>query len=225
MKCEAVLLAGGKGIRLGGAIPKQYLLLSGEMIALHSFRRLLQAPSIHKIVVVAEEPYHKFFASDLKEVVYALPGVRRQDSLYHGLEKISADCTHVLVHDAARPFITENLVEETIREGFRVGAATLGVSVKATIKQADGSRIVEKTLDRSSLYEIQTPQVVRLDWLKEGLKKAEAGLLTITDDVGLAELLNHPVQIVEGTSENFKITTPEDLRLAEALLEVRSAPL
>lgn len=223
--CECVLLAGGKGLRLGGVIPKQYLMLGDETIAMRSFRVLEQSPSIDAITVVAEEPYHSLFTSSKKPVSYALPGLRRQDSLKHGLEKLKSTCTHVLVHDAARPFVTLEHIEEVIREGEEIGAATLAVPMKATVKKADRLKFVEKTLDRSCLYEIQTPQVVRLDWLKEGLKKAEKEELTVTDDAGLAELQGYPVKLVMGSSDNIKITTPEDLRLAYALLEVKSGAL
>lgn len=225
MKCEAILLAGGKGLRLGGAIPKQYLLLGEETIAMRSFRALENSPLVSAIIVVAEAQYHGLFSSTLKPVAYALPGVRRQDSMSNGLHNVSDSCTHALVHDAARPFVTNEYIEDVIREGFRVGAATLAVLMKATIKQADASGLVEKTLDRSRLYEIQTPQVVRVDWLKAGLQLAEKQSLTVTDDVGLAELLQHPVQLVPGSSDNFKITTPVDLRLAYALLEVKSGTI
>lgn len=225
MKCEAILLAGGKGLRLGGAIPKQYLLLGEETIAMHGFRALESCPDIDAIVVVAEEPYHSLFTSSKKPILYALPGVRRQDSMKHGLNQLSSGCTHALVHDAARPFLTQDMIQNVIREGFVIGAATLAVLMKATIKQADSSGIVQKTLDRSCLYEIQTPQVVRVDWLKSGLEIAEKQSLTVTDDVGLAELQGYPVKLVPGSSDNFKITTPEDLRLAFALLEVKSGAL
>jgi 2-C-methyl-D-erythritol 4-phosphate cytidylyltransferase len=225
MKCEAILLAGGKGLRLGGAIPKQYLMLGQETIAMHSFRALENCPEIDAIVVVAEEPYHSLFTSSKKTISYALPGIRRQDSMKNGLNQVSAACTHALIHDAARPFLTPDLIKSVIVEGFHVGAATLAVLMKATIKQADSSGIVQKTLDRSCLYEIQTPQVVRVDWLKSGLEIAEKQSLTITDDVGLAELQGFPVKLVAGSSDNFKITTPEDLRLAYALLEVKSGAL
>jgi 2-C-methyl-D-erythritol 4-phosphate cytidylyltransferase len=225
MVCECVLLAGGKGLRLGGVIPKQYLMLGDETIAMRSFRVLEQSPSIAGIVVVAEEPYHSLFISSKKPISYALPGLRRQDSLKNGLKKLESSCTHVLVHDAARPFVTLEHIEEVIREGMQIGAATLAVPMKATVKQADSLRLVEKTLDRSCLYEIQTPQVVRLDWLNEGFKKAEKEQLTVTDDVGLAELQGYPVKLVMGSSDNFKITTPEDLRLALAMIEVKSAAL
>lgn len=225
MQCEAILLAGGKGLRLGGAIPKQYLLLGEETIAMRSFRALEKSSEVAAIVVVAEPQYHGLFTSSLKPVAYALPGLRRQDSMKNGLDKVSKHCTHALVHDAARPFVSHEHIAEVVREGFRMGAATLAVLMKATIKQANASGLVEKTLDRSCLYEIQTPQVVRVDWLKSGLEMAEKQSLTITDDVGLAELQRHPVQLVPGSSDNFKITTPEDLRLAYALLEVKSGTL
>jgi len=130
---------------------------------------------------------------------------------------VSASCEFVLIHDSARPFIEKKDVENLLLEGMDVGAATLATPVKNTIKSVDQNHHVQQTLKRECLYEIQTPQLLKKDLLKTGLHVARSRNLHFTDDVSLAELVNHPVKIVMGSDKNIKITTPKDLHYAQSI--------
>ncbi|MCB1076058.1 MAG: 2-C-methyl-D-erythritol 4-phosphate cytidylyltransferase [Simkania sp.] len=216
-----ILLAGGTGSRMGGPIPKQFLPLKGQPIVQYSFDLFLSLPEISEIVVVCKPQFQTFFEkSPLKPIQFALPGKERQDSVASGFTHVSPSCDYVLIHDSARPLIQEEKVRQLIEEGLLIGAATLGVPMKYTVKEVDENGIVKKTLDRSRLYNIQTPQLLRRDILAKGLKKAQKQGLTLTDDVSLAELIHHPVKIVYGSDENLKITTPEDFEVAKQLVYV-----
>lgn len=217
MKVEVILLSGGVGARMGGLIPKQYLLIHEKPIASLSFKVFDDCPAIHAMVVVANEGYHELFKSENKPVSFALPGERRQDSLRNGMAKLSPDADLVLIHDAARPFLTQEMIDRLIATAEKSGAATLAVPMKCTIKQADPQGLVLKTLDRSSLYEIQTPQALKLSLLKQGMEYAEKQGIEVTDDVSLAELIKHPVELVKGSPFNIKITTAEDLVISKAI--------
>lgn len=218
MKTSVILLSGGKGLRMGGSVPKQYLKLHGIEVALYSFRLFESMPRVEEIIVVAEPEYQYLFASERKPVKYALPGARRQDSLKQGMELLSSDAELICVHDAARPLVTFDEVSRVLEAGEKFGAAALGVPVKATLKKVQNG-LIACTVDRSDIWEIQTPQVVKRTWLEEGMAHATAQQLNVTDDVGLAELLGRQVKAVEGSSCNLKVTTPEDLKMASALIK------
>ncbi|CRX38814.1 2-C-methyl-D-erythritol 4-phosphate cytidylyltransferase [Estrella lausannensis] len=218
IRISAVLLSGGVGSRFGHAMPKQYLSLANRPIALHSYQLLAKSTLFSQVIVVCDPSYRELFKGS-GAPLFALPGNRRQDSLFNALQLIANDTTHILVHDAARPFVSPEMIKKVVEEGVALGAATLAVPVKATIKEADRDGIVTRTPDRSCLHEIQTPQVIRLDLLLEGFAKAKREELTVTDDVSLAELVGHKVKLVEGSFANLKITTQEDLDLAEKLAE------
>lgn len=219
----AILLAGGEGSRMGGPVPKQYLPLKGKVVARYSFDLLLASPTIDAVVVVCTEQYRNFFVTHSdKPVSFALPGQQRQDSVYSGLQQVSASTQIVVVHDAARPLITEHMLEQVVAEAEQHGAATTGMPVIPTVKLASDNGFVEQTLDRDRVWEIQTPQAVRCDIMRLGFLKAQDSQLTVTDDVSLAELVGHPVKLVRGTYSNLKITTPTDLAVAETL--VRRGP-
>jgi 2-C-methyl-D-erythritol 4-phosphate cytidylyltransferase len=206
---------------MGGPIPKQFLPLKGQPIVQYSFDLFLSLPEISEIVVVCKPQFKTFFEkSPLKPIQFALPGKERQDSVASGFAHVSPSCDYVLIHDSARPLIQEEEVRKLIEEGLLIGAATLGVPMKYTVKEVDENGMVKKTLDRSRLYNIQTPQLLRRDILAKGLKKAQKQGLTLSDDVSLAELIRHPVKIVYGSDENLKITTPEDFEVAKQLVYV-----
>lgn len=216
-----ILLAGGIGSRMKMATPKQFLTINDKPIAHYSFEILITLPNVAQVVVVAAREYHHLFKTSVKDVKlsYALPGIRRQDSLYNGLQKCSASVDYICIHDAARPCVTKEVIQQTIKAAREHGAAAVGVPLKFTVKQCNADQMVLNTPDRSSLWEIQSPQVVRQDLLQRGFEMVNRLNATVTDDVSLIEHLNHPVKIVEGSSTNLKITTPEDLAFAEYLLK------
>lgn len=217
MKVEVILLSGGVGSRMGSLIPKQYLLLKDKPIARISFDLFDACDEIASITVVANEGYHHIFDSKRKNVSFALPGERRQDSLKNGMAKLAPDTDLVLIHDAARPFLTQDMILRVIQNTKETGAATLALPMRYTVKEADAEKRVVKTLDRSKLYEIQTPQGLKRSILEKGMQRAESEGITVTDDVCLAEILSSAVQLVNGSPYNFKITTQEDLVIARAI--------
>lgn len=214
-----VLAAGGIGMRMGTDIPKQYLSLHNKPLALYSFEVFLSLPEVLGIVVVCDPAYQSLFTpySKLVNLSFALPGKRRQDSVYNGIEKLTGDPL-VCVHDAARPLINSTLVRRAVHAAAEWQAAVLGVSVKGTIKVCDADQNILNTPNRASLWEVQTPQVIRLSLLREGFEKANSQSLTVTDDVSLVELLGKTVKVVESSYSNIKITTPEDLLVIKQFL-------
>lgn len=214
-KISAILLAGGVGSRMGEQVPKQYLPLHGKSIALYSVELFMAIEEIGEIIVVCEQRYQKMFPPTLR---FAKPGIRRQDSLYHALELIAEESEMVVIHDAARPLVTRDILRRAIEGCREQGAAAVGVLAKSTIKESCEGGFVKKTLDRSLLWEIQTPQVIRSALLKRAVDHAKKHSLEVTDDVSLVEAVNHPVKIIEGSYQNIKITTAEDLKLAEILM-------
>ncbi len=213
MKISAVLLAGGMGARMESPLPKQYLLLNGKPIACHSLEIFLNHPMVEQVIVVCALEFRPHFSR--YSVQFADPGARRQDSLFNGLE--IAKHPWVCVHDAARPNLTAELLDRLIEEGKEVGAATLALPVKNTVKECDQNGFVSSTPDRHYIWEVQTPQLLTKEILEKGFAYANTHRLTVTDDVSLAELIGHPVKLVSGSYQNIKITTPEDLLLCQSI--------
>lgn len=213
---------------MGGSVPKQFLALGGQPLILHSLR-VLQASSIIEEVILAvpqnEMDYclteivakHRF-----TKVTKVVPGGHeRQDSVRHALEAVHDDVDVVLVHDAVRPFLTEHMVEGVVRTARAKGAAIIAVPMKDTVKQVGAGHVIERTIDRQSLWLAQTPQAFRRDWLLAAHRKAHAEGIRATDDASLIEWAGHPVCVVEGSGENIKVTRPEDMVIGEAILASR----
>lgn len=218
-----ILLAGGSGTRLGGALPKQFIPLMGRPIALYSFDLMLNHPSVAEVIVVCLDEYRSLFLDQAakrdKQVRFALPGVQRQDSVVNGFKMVSEDISYVCVHDSARPFIDNEALDKVIEAARCYGAAALGVPLKSTIKERDESFFVLNTPKRAHFWEVQTPQVVAFEILSKGLKLLCDKQITVTDDVSIAELQGLPVKLVMGDYSNIKITTQEDMLFAQQLAE------
>ncbi|KAI4296132.1 hypothetical protein L6164_036116 [Bauhinia variegata] len=225
---SVILLAGGKGKRMGANMPKQYLLLMGQPIALYSFFTFSRMVEVKEIIVVCDPSYKDIFedakGNNPPEVKYALPGKERQDSVYSGLQECAVDLNSELVciHDSARPLVSIEDVKQVLKDGLSVGASVLGVPAKATIKEANSESFVVRTLDRKTLWEMQTPQVIKPELLKKGFELVNREGLEVTDDVSIVEYLKHPVYITEGSYTNIKVTTPDDMLLAERILHLNA---
>jgi 2-C-methyl-D-erythritol 4-phosphate cytidylyltransferase len=225
-----VLLSGGVGKRMGAKIPKQYLKLLGLEIVLHSLDTFLEC-DIAEIVIVCAPEYHSLFLDHVAKrkdqvgfpLKFAEGGKERQDSVQNGLAKITSE--FVAIHDGARPLVTRQEVEKVMADARKYGAALLAVQTKATVKQAvagpDNEAIVQSTPNRKFLWEAHTPQVIRSELLRRGFSNAAEKSLEVTDDVSLVEQLGEPVKITEGEYTNIKVTTPEDMAVAEAILKER----
>lgn len=222
----AVLLAAGRSTRMGGSVRKPFLELAGEPVLAHALRALAAARGVEQLVVVAALEDHDL----VREIAHGcgVPrpdcvegGAERTDSVRAGVAAVRPGLEVVLVHDVARPLVSSEHAEQVARVAAREGAALLAVPVRDTIKQAHEGRSTG-TLDRSRLWAAQTPQGFRTGLLRELLERAaREGGATATDDAALHERYVGPVPLVEGDALNFKLTTPADLRLAEAVLRSR----
>src|SRR5438309_11609034 len=228
-RVAAVIPAGGTGRRMEAAIPKQFLLLGDIPLLLHSLQVFERAASISQVILVVPKEERERTLSEIierysiKKVVKVVAGgATRQESVYHGLKETDPDAEVVVVHDAVRPFVTEDLIERSIEAAQKSGGAIVAIPMKDTPKQAGPDRQIQRTLDRTELWLAQTPQTFRRDLLLEAYEKAAIERLQATDDAALVERLGHKVGIVAGTWENIKITTPEDLVIAEAILTARA---
>ncbi|RYR31463.1 hypothetical protein Ahy_B01g056256 isoform F [Arachis hypogaea] len=217
---SVVLLAGGQGKRMGANMPKQYLPLLGQPIALYSFYTFSRMVEVKEIIVVCDPSYKDIFedakVNDKVELKFALPGKERQDSA------VDSNSQLVCIHDSARPLVLSEDVKKVLKDGLLNGASVLGVPVKATIKEANNESFVVRTLDRKTLWEMQTPQIIKPELLKKGFELVNREGLEVTDDVSIVEHLKHPVYITQGSYTNIKVTTPDDLILAERILNLHS---
>ncbi len=218
----ALVLAAGRGERLGHALPKAFVPLGGEALLVRSIRAIAASGAfdlIQPVVAARDLDRWRTLGLDgvggLREPVAG--GAERQDSMCAGLAALPPEVELVGVHDAARCLVSRDDLRAVVAAARASGAALLGERCRDTLKRVVGGRVVE-TPPREEMWAAQTPQVIRRDWLEEAMEKAvETGRLG-TDDVQLVEWAGHPVTMVEATAPNPKITRPEDLRTAEALL-------
>ncbi|KAL3132504.1 hypothetical protein ABBQ32_009049 [Trebouxia sp. C0010 RCD-2024] len=221
---SVVFLAGGSGKRMKASMPKQYLNLLGQPIAMHSLNTFGHMPEVGEIIVVCDPSYRDLFQEHLNKLPstvkhrFALPGIERQDSVYSGLQEIRQDASLVAVHDSARPLLDPADAAACMLDAQEVGAAVLGVPVKPTIKEVDQTGMVTKTLVRADLWEVQTPQVIQPGLLREGFELVRQKQLDVTDDVSIVEALGRPVKVTRGSYTNIKVTTPDDMLIAEGFL-------
>ena len=222
----AIVVAAGRGTRLGGDRPKQFLEVGGVPIVIHALKQFERSAAINQIVTVlpAEETAgfsslaQKFGLSKLSRVVSG--GATRAQSVLRGLQAID-QAEFVAVHDGARPFVTAAEIERVMEAARMSGAAVLVAPVADTIKELEGNRIV-RTVPRANLRRALTPQCFRYDILKrayQALEELEAAGVEVTDDSFLVERLGVEIVAVEGSARNIKITREEDLLLAEVLLK------
>ncbi len=217
----ALLLAAGRGERFGHELPKAFVSIGEKPLVLYSLETLLAVQEIDCVIpVVAEGDQGRWKAlvdrlGDLPKLAPAATGgAQRQDSVRAGLEALPADTAWVVIHDAARPWVRPSAVTRVIEAARRDGAALLAVPVRDTIKRARDGRVVE-TPNRAECFASQTPQVFRVELLREALARATAQGRVATDDAELVEWLGAPVTLVPGDPDNVKLTHPVDLAAAE----------
>lgn len=220
-----VLLAGGVGSRMKANQPKQFLQLRGKPVLMHTLELFLSLEGVSQVVLVIGDEYRAQFAemqaAHPTMLSFANPGKERQDSVLNGLNDVSDEASLVCIHDAARPLVTPDEIYNVLRDGLEHGAAVLGVPMKATVKESEDGQFVMRTVDRSRLWEVHTPQVIKPALLREGFKQVEEQKLEVTDDVSIIEQLGLPVKITVGEYTNIKLTTPDDMAVAEQILSSR----
>ena len=216
--------AAGQGKRMQAGINKVFLELSGKPILVRTLLRFSGCASVDRLVVVVAADEVSFIERTLSLVPGLKPytvvagGSERQYSIANGLRAVDAGTDVVLVHDAARPMVSEETIEKVIAEARTGGAAIAAVREKNTVKVVDTHGVVKKTPNRAELWEVQTPQGFRREILAEAYEKAARDAFLWTDDASLVERLGVPVKVVESDYRNIKVTTPEDLLIAEAFL-------
>jgi len=227
MKADAVIVSAGKGLRFMEGKKKQFHFLEGKPILAHTLDRFETCPLIRSIRLVAGQEDMDYCLKEIVEkyrfqkVSQIVPGgKRRQESVKNGIDALPKDTDIVAIHDGVRPFVTQAMIEDSIHSAVRYGAVILAMPVKDTIKMANSDGTVLKTLDRESLWQVQTPQTFQVNVIKEAHIKAAEDAFVGTDDASLVERLGVKVHILPGAYTNIKITTPEDLWLANLFLKM-----
>jgi len=227
-KVAAIIPAAGSGLRMGLPSPKQFFELERVPILVHTLRVFQEVEAVGSIIVVvpqddctrAEELVRSY---DLSKVYRVIAGGRKRwDSVRLGLEALPDEVELVLVHDGVRPFVPVAVINNCLQEAEKSGAAMAAIPVKDTLKSVSSRNVIEKTISRAGVWQAQTPQAATKTLLKKAYALAAAqNDFTATDEAGLLELLGHPVKVVQGSERNIKITRPEDLILAKAILMKR----
>jgi len=219
----AILVAAGKGVRMGS--DKLWLEIAGRPVIAHAWQTLNDAPCIAEVIVVVRAGMLQNF-SDLaarfmfqKAFRIVAGGAERQDSVWNGLEALSPKTEIVAIQDAARPCTSEALLVATIEAAREIGAAVAAQAVTDTIKESADGKSILRTLDRSKLWSVQTPQTFHVKVIRQAIAAARQQNLVFTDDTAACEMIGQPVRLVPGATPNPKVTVPGDLPLIEALLK------
>jgi 2-C-methyl-D-erythritol 4-phosphate cytidylyltransferase len=228
MKTLALIPAGGSGKRISADRSKQYLLIEGIPILAYTLKVFQESPVIDAILIIAPPGDISNVKNDIVErynlskVENIVPGgLERQDSVWNGLRGMGKETDIVLIHDGVRPFVTDTHIRTSIEEAIKYDAVTLGIPSKDTVKHVNSDGWIVNTLNRSELRMIQTPQTFRRHIIQQAYQKAYDDDFYGTDDAMLVERLGIPVKVIEGSYGNLKITTREDLLLAEAIIKAR----
>lgn len=221
----AILVAAGQGTRMGLGYNKCFALLSGQTVLHRSLKALLGSPHVQGVVLVAAEGEQRraagiarAVAQEDKPVAVTPGGSTRRESVSKGLGLVPQGCDLVLIHDGARPLLSPQVLEDAVAAAAHFGCAAPAIPVSDTLKQADEAGMVLATPDRTCLWAVQTPQVFRRALIEEAHIWAAEHLPDATDDTLLVEQMGKPVKLTRGEARNLKITTPADLRIAEAFL-------
>ena len=224
---SAILVAAGKGARMGAGVDKLFLEVAGRPVVAHTWRRFDEALCIGEIILVVRRGRQNTFAKLAAEYHFQKPfrvvvgGAERQDSVWNGLQALSAASEIVAIHDAARPCASSELIATTVRAAEENGAAVAAQPVTDTIKESADGRFIQRTLDRSRLWSVQTPQTFRVEVIRRALTEVRHRGLIFTDDTAACELIGQPVRLVSSVAPNPKVTVPGDLPFVETLLKER----
>lgn len=220
-----VIVAAGTGSRMKKDINKQFIKLKNKEIVAHTIEKFYNSENIDDIVVVIREDEEEYFNKNIKEkygftnIKVAHGGNERQDSVFNGIKMLKKECDVVLIHDGARPFVTDDIIKKSINKANEHNAIVVGVKVKDTIKVVSDNGNIVDTPNRSYLWAVQTPQVFKYDIITKAYEDAYNNNYYGTDDAMLVERIGYNVKIIEGSYNNIKITTQEDLEFGEQILK------
>jgi len=221
---SAIIVAAGKGARMGAGTDKLFLEVAGRPVVAHTWQRFNDAKCIGEIILVVRSGMQKNFTELAAKYRFQKPfhiiigGAERQDSVSNGLEALPPATEIVAIQDAARPCTSEALIAATIDAARDTGAAVAAQPVTDTLKESADGKLVLRTLDRSQLWSVQTPQTFRVEVIRRALAEVRRRGLVFTDDTAACELIGQPIRLVPGTAPNPKVTVPGDLPFVEALL-------
>lgn len=220
-----VIVAAGTGSRMKKDINKQFIKLKNKEIVAHTIEKFYNSENIDDIVVVIREDEEEYFNKNIKEkygftnIKVAHGGNERQDSVFNGIKMLKKECDVVLIHDGARPFVTDDIIKRSTNKANEHNAIVVGVKVKDTIKVVSDNGNIVDTPNRSYLWAVQTPQVFKYDIITKAYEDAYNNNYYGTDDAMLVERIGYNVKMIEGSYNNIKITTQEDLEFGEQILK------
>ena len=225
---SAIVVAAGKGTRMGPGVDKLFLEVAGKPVVAHSWQRFNDTECIDEIVLVVRDGMQPVFVELAVKYNLRKPhrivtgGAERQDSVWNGLEALSPQSEIVAIQDAARPCTSEELIVATIAAAREAGAAVAGHPVTDTIQESEDGRTISRTIDRAKLWTVQTPQTFRVEVIRRALTEVRRQKKVVTDDTAACELIGQSVRLVHSVTANPKVTVPGDLAFIEMLL--RSNP-
>lgn len=221
---SAIIVAAGKGTRMGANVDKLWLEVAGRPVIAHTWRQFNDADGVDEIILVVREGMAPHFAELAVKYHFQKPfrivsgGAERQDSVWNGLAALSPAAEIVAIQDAARPCTSAELIAATVAAARETGAAVAAQPVTDTIKETGDGKLISRTVDRSKLWSVQTPQTFRVEVIRRALATARAKGLVLTDDTAACELIGQPVRLVHAATPNPKVTVPADLPFIESLL-------
>jgi len=221
---SAILVAAGKGTRMGAGVDKLFLEVAGRPVMAHTWQRFDDAKCIGEIILVVRQEMQETVSQLTEKYHFQKPfhivvgGAERQDSVWNGLQALSPASEIVAIQDAARPCTDGELIAATVKAAEESGAAVAAQPVTDTLKESADGRFIQRTLDRSRLWSVQTPQTFRVEVIRRALTEVRRRGLIFTDDTAACELIGQPVRLVSSVAPNPKVTVAGDLPLVETLL-------
>jgi 2-C-methyl-D-erythritol 4-phosphate cytidylyltransferase len=225
---SAIIVAAGKGTRMGANVDKLWLEVAGRPVVAHTWRQFNDAACVDEIILVVRDGMQPHFMELAGKFHFQKPfrlvvgGAERQDSVWNGLAALSPRTEIVAIQDAARPCTSADLIAATIAAARETGAAVAAQPVTDTIKETVDGKIISRTVDRAKLWSVQTPQTFRVEVIRRAISTAREKNLILTDDTAACELIGQPVQLVKSATPNPKVTVPADLPFVESLLREHS---
>lgn len=225
MNC-GIIVAGGRAERMGPDVDKAFLSLGSKPVLVYSLIAFEKCAEIDEVILVVRKErvesarcaVQMFGCTKVKKIVAG--GAQRQISVANGMAEMGEDVTLVAVHDGARPCVTPALIAETIRSARQYGSGVAAIKITDTVKEVEKGMIISRTVDRTKLWRVQTPQAFKRDLLEKAFAVVRKKKLTVTDEASAIELISRAVRLVPSSSSNIKITTPDDLVLAAALMRL-----